>query len=533
MDSFDIKKYLDMARRRIYWIIIPFLIVFLSGFYYILKTPKIYEAKTIILVQSQKVPENYVKSTVTTSVQDRLRTITQQVISRTNLENIIQEYQLFDQKPEKDLVMEEKVGLLKNQIIITIATQNASSEGTFSIAFHGSDPQKATQVANSLASNFISENLKIRESQAFGTSDFLSDELESVRKKLMEKEQLLKDFKAKYMGGLPEELDSNLKILDRLQLNLDQLNSKLKTAEEKSLALQQSTALEGQTDISASGPISPSQSEGGDKLLTLKNELTSLQAKYTDNHPDIIQLKSKIAALEESQSKPINPTIGDAAGGITEQQTLLGQTGISKGVSSQRTVIQNDILRLRSQITETETQIGWYQTKIKDTPTRAQEMLSLNRDYGNLNSLYNTMLNRELESEISLNLEKKQQGEQFKIIDSARVPVKPIKPDVQKLSLMILALGLGIGCGLAYMIEFMDTSLRSPGEIETEFNLPVLVTLPTIFTQTEIIKNKKKQIFAVASICVGFILCVFGVAVAAKGAQVSINYLKEILGKMI
>jgi polysaccharide chain length determinant protein (PEP-CTERM system associated) len=534
MDSFSIKKYLEMAKRRVYWIVIPFLVVSLGGLYYILTTPKVYETKTLILVQAQKVPENYVKSTVTTSVQDRLRTITEQVTSRTNLENIIQEYQLFSQPSEKNLLMEEKVALVKSLIKIKIETgaSERSSDGTFSISFQGSDPNKITEATNSLASNFISENLKIRESQAFGTSDFLSDELESVRKKLKEKEDQLKEYKEKYMGGLPEQLDTNLKIIDRLQTQLDQLNNKLKTAEDKGIALQQAIASDGQISTGSSDRFSPSQSGGEDKLSALKNELLSLQTRYTDSYPDIIQLKNKITALEETQSNSKDSTTGEASGGKTEQRALPAQSSVNKKLSSQLDDNNKEILRLKSAIEETESQINGYQTKVKQTPDRAQEMLSLNRDYNNLNSLYSTMLNRELESEISLNLEKKQQGEQFKIIDPAKVPIKPINPDVQKLSLMVLAMGLGMGCGLAYVIEMMDTTFRGSEEIEKEFTIPVLIVMPMIYTQAEIIRNKRKKVFVAASICIGFILGAVGVVFAAKGVNITVDYLKSILVKI-
>jgi polysaccharide chain length determinant protein (PEP-CTERM system associated) len=528
MDSFDIKKYLDIVRRRIYWIVIPFLVVLLSGFYYILITPKIFEASTLILVQAQKVPENYVRSTVTTSVQDRLRTITQQVTSRTNLESIIQECRLYDQPPESNMLMEEKVALIKKQIGINVANPSGG-ESAFSISFTGKDPVKITQVTNSLASHFISENLKIRESQAFGTSDFLMDELESVKSRLEEKEQQLKAYKEKYMGGLPEQLDANLKILDRLQIQLDQLNNKLKDDEDKLVALQQPITSVGQPGTTVSNYVSPVQSGNEDKLSALKNELALLQARYTDNYPDIVQLKNKIAMLEATQSAQKSLTTEEELPSKKIEQ----QASISNNKSRlQEMNLRSEILSVNSQIKKTESDIDWYQTKVKDTPTRAQEMLSLNRDYNNLNNQYNTLLNKELDSELSLSMEKKQEGEQFKIIDLAKVPFKPIKPNVQKLALLILALGLGAGCGFAYLIEIMDTSFRGSEEIEKELTIPILMTMPIIYTQLEMIKNKRKKIFTVASIAIGFIFSIAGIVVMVKGLDASIGYLKSILEKI-
>jgi polysaccharide chain length determinant protein (PEP-CTERM system associated) len=531
MDILDMKKYLDIAVKHTYWVIIPILVVLLAGFYYILKTPKIYESSTLILVQAQKVPENYVRSTVTISVQDRLRTITQQVTSRTNLEKIIQEQQLYESRSEKDLLMEEKIELLKKQIVITVANQSGN-ESAFSIAFQGENPNKVMLVTNALVSNFISENLKIRESQAFGTSNFLINELESVKKKLIEKEEQLKAYKEKYMGGLPEQLDANLKMLDRLQQQLDQLTTKVTTAEDKLAALQQPIVPTVQVNTVSSGYTIPIKSGDGDQLTVLKNELATMQTKYTDNHPDIIQLKNKIAMLEKSQLEQEDLITGKMPSSVPSQQTLPTQTGVNKKSRAQDLEIKNEIARLKSEIKETEASIDWYQTKVRDTPTRAQEMLSLNRDYNNLNAQYNTLLNKELDSELSLSMEKTQQGEQFKIIDPAKVPIKPIKPNVQKLSFMIIAIALGAGFGLAYLVDSIDTSYNRSEEIENELKIPVLITMPLIYTRKEIIRNKRKKILTVAALSMGFIFSVVAIIITVKGLDVTIGYLRSILEKI-
>jgi polysaccharide chain length determinant protein (PEP-CTERM system associated) len=530
MDSFNFREYLDIAVRRIYWIIIPFLIILLGGFYYILETPKIYQASTLILVQAQKVPENYVRSTVTTSVQDRLRTIEQQVTSRTNLENIIKECKLFDQPPENKMLTEEKVALVKKQIGINVANPSGG-ESAFSISFIGKDPVKITQVTNALASNFISENLKIRESQAFGTSDFLINELETVRIKLEEKEKQLKAYKEKYMGGLPEQLDANLKILDRLQIQLDQLKNNLKTDEDKLAALQQPVAAVGQLVAipSTLNNVPSGQSADENNIFALKKELASLQARYTDSYPDIIQLKNKIAILEKTQSSSVSASSSDST---TQPKASSPQIAGNNRSRQKEIDIRNEISSIKAEITKTEADIDWYQTKVKDTPTRAQEMLSLNRDYNNLNNQYNTLLNKELESELSLSMEKKQQGEQFKIIDPAKVPVKPIKPNIQKLALLILVLGVGVGCCLAYLIEFMDTSYKSLLEIEKDLTIPVLITMPTIYSQAEVLKKKWRKILAIASISIGFVFCTVCIVIAVKGTAFTVNYLKIIFNNV-
>ena len=205
MDNFDLTKYINMAIKRKWWIIVPFLITLLGGLTFLLITPKVYEAQTLILVQAQRVPEEFVRSIVSTTIDDRLRTITQQVTSRTNLEKIIENYGLYSSS-HSDLLMDQKVELLREMITIDVSKDSGrrdSETNAFTISFRDEDPQKVMKVTNALASNFISENLKIREEQALGTSSFLSDELTSVEDQLKGKEEELKTYRERYMGGSP------------------------------------------------------------------------------------------------------------------------------------------------------------------------------------------------------------------------------------------------------------------------------------------------------------------------------------------
>jgi uncharacterized protein involved in exopolysaccharide biosynthesis len=287
MDSFDIKKYLDMAARRKYWIMIPFLIVILAGLSYGLIVPKIYEAETLILVQSQKVPEEYVRSIVHGEVEDRLKTITQQVMSRTNLEKIIKEHKLRSEFKNTD-TLEEVVLSFRKRIRIDVSRGGRERRGqevnAFTIAFQGKEPVKVMQVTNALASNFMSENLKMRESQAIGTSVFLADELESLEKRLMNKEEHLKQYQEKHMGGLPEQLETNLSILERLEEQMNQIHSNLRDAENRKIVIQQQTEEAKKTSHRPS-----SEDEEVESLQSLKNHLASLEAKYTERHPDVIR----------------------------------------------------------------------------------------------------------------------------------------------------------------------------------------------------------------------------------------------------
>ena len=184
----------EIVLRRRWYIILPFIVSMIAGIFYTITLTKIYESQTLILIQAQKVPENYVQAIVETDTSSRINTLSQQILSRTNWEKIIQEYKLFTDEKHKNLFMEEKIELLREQISINII-QDRRGADAFSISYQGTKPETVMNVANSLAAYFINENLKARESQAFGTSDFLQDELNGMRVKLEEVEEALKQYR--------------------------------------------------------------------------------------------------------------------------------------------------------------------------------------------------------------------------------------------------------------------------------------------------------------------------------------------------
>jgi len=521
MEQFDLTRYLDMADRRKYWMIIPFLLVVLGGFSYILWAPSIYEAETLILVQRQKVPENYVQEIVSTDLDSRLMTISQQVMSRTNLEKIIKQYHLFQ---DGDISLFEKVERMRKRINIEVSRGGRRKEaGAFTIAFRDSDPKTAMVVTNALASNFITENLKIREAQALGTSDFLADELAGLKRKLDQKEQELKDYRERYMGGLPEQLDSNLKILERLQGQLDQLQNNLRDAENRRIMLQKEIAEAGRR-VQESEVVVSKSGEGVPRDITvLRNQLAALQAKYTENHPDVIRLKKMIADIEQRQQ--------GGPGGPAE--TIKKGPAEETPLEKQLRELVLEISTLRSEIAKTKAQIARYQTYVENTPKREQELLSLKRDYDNLRNIYNSVLNRKLEAEIAVSMERKQKGEQFTVLDPARMPELPVEPNIPRIFLLTLVLAVGLGIGTGYLVEMLDTSFKDPDELEQALGLPVLLSMPIRYTEAERRAMKRKGLLMGLSIAVGFILCFAGIVVAFKGLDRTAYLARMMLSRLL
>jgi polysaccharide chain length determinant protein (PEP-CTERM system associated) len=520
MDTTEINKYLEMAKRRKYWFIIPFLATILVGLGYVLNVPKVYEAQTLILVQAQSVPRDFVRSIMAEGVEDRLRTIIQEVTSRTNLEKIIRDYRLSE-AVEAPLSLDAMVERLRSRIKIDVGGGRRRGDATnaFTISFRGQDPMQVMQVTNALASNFIFQNLEIRESQVLGTSVFLSDELETVRKRLADKEEELKEYRALNMGGLPEQLGANLATLQRLQSQMEQLNGTLREMENRKTSVQQMLEEYRRGSRVATQAGAGQNQETGD-LAALRRQLGSLEARYTEQHPDVIRLRQMIEKLEMAEPER-------SAAGQSGDSTL---SGTERNLLFQVREIDGEIGNIRSELTKIRGQISHYQARIEETPKRETELMEMNRDYGNLKDLYNSLLGRKLEADISVSMERKQKGEQFRIIDPAKVPTYPVEPDMKKLLLMVLALSFGLGGGLAYFREMMDTSYKAPEELEKELDMKILVSIPYRYTERELRNRKLQEMFKAASVGAGFAVSGVAIVLATKGVEGTMNFLKTLMG---
>ena len=518
METYE--DFFDIVERRKWWIIMPFLLVILTGLTYALVTPRVYEAETLILVQPQKVPEDFVRPIVSGDMEDRLKTLTQQITSRTNLEKIIRKFDLYDNS-HSSVALHRKVELMRRRIKIDIANGSGRREtasNSFKIFFQYKEATKARDVTNALTVSFIEENLRNRESQAIGTSDFIIDELESVKLQLIEKEEELKRYRERYMGGLPEQLETNLSTLQRLQTHLDQLHFNLRGAESRRIVVQTQIGEEERRRAElALSSGSPAQRPRD--LASLRAELTFLESKYSQRHPDVIRLKGQIRKFEAAKAKK-------------EADAVEGETitaGLDQTLPSQLQEIGLEIKTLKVEIPIIRSQIERLQTKVEETPKREQELLTLNRDYENLKGLYESLLQRKLEAKIAVSMERKQKGEQFRVIDPAKVPAEPVKPSMRKLMLLTLLLGICLGLGLAFLVEAGDKSYKTPNELENDVKLPILMTMPIHYTEKQARIIKLKKALTVTSVGAGFIACAVGIVLTVKGVDWTLTFAKQII----
>ncbi len=522
-NPFKPEEILRIILKRRWFIIVPFCLALIAGIYLSITLPKKYEASTLIMIQAQRVPDSYVQSVVSSDIAFRLNTITQQVMSRTNIERLIEEYDLFTGPKYEDMFPEDKVAIVRNNIGVKTDTSGKRNElSTFSISYKGETPEKVRDIANALATYFIDQNLKVREAQAVGTSDFLDSELTTMRQRLEQSEQAYREYRQKFMGELPEQLDANLNILGRLneetlenQKAVRELVSAI-TELEHQIAESKETA---RAAMMASGGMEDGESAD---IEQLRMQLESLRTKYTENHPSVVRLKNMIEKLSQSASPDTSEGSDTATpSGITSPQL----TSQEKHLADLKSQVRN----LEENIEELKKKTTLYQARVENTPKREEELLGIERDYDNLKAIYDSLLNRRLEAEISVNMEKKQKGEQFQIIDPARAPEKPIEPDMKRLFLLTVAIGLGIGGGLVYLLEFMKRSFKSIHEVESYLELPVLATVPSLLYPKDRAMKRLNDIFSIASLAISlFLLTIFSI-ITLKGADAMLAVIKRVL----
>jgi len=476
---YSLRDYIEIGKRRKWWIIIPFIACIAASFGVYEKLPKIYKATTLILVQPQEVPEDYIKPTVKSLVSDRLSTLSQQILSRTRLEKVMREFSLYPDKIAK-ITTEEIIELMRKAIKIEIQrTRGRDVQNTFTISYEGRDPRKVMLVTNRMASLFIEENLRARGEQAAGTSDFIERELSIIEVALSEKEKHIRAFKERYMGELPEQLDANLRILERLQDQIKNNSDARKGAEERRIMLQREISeLSKQQGTGVVEREIVPEDPRLTQLIQLKARLTELQSMYTQKHPDVIDTKAQIARLEIdiTQRGVVNERKNSGVSLPVVNPALVSLKGeLNEG--------ELEISRLKLEGESLKEQIAMYQRRVENTPKREQELATLTRDYDLLKTNYQSLLDKRIQAKMAENLERRQMGEQFKVLDPARMPEKPFKPDPKKVILIGTLLGLLLGGGLGYIKETTDRSFHKAEEIEGFLGFPVIATIPKIETR--------------------------------------------------
>ena len=527
----DIGYYVNLVLRRRWFVIIPLFLALIAGIYLAVALPKKFQAETLILIEPQRVPDNYVQAIVSSDLESRIATIKEMILSRTNLLKIIDNFNIFTGPKYADMFLDEKIEAMRKYTTVDIVSDRRNrTANAFKITFEAEDPRKVMQVVNAMATLVIDQNLKVRESQAIGTVEFLENELVKMRGRLEQVEAKLKDFRETHMGELPEQLASNLMVLERLQQQLSDKQTSLRDEKNRLISLENQLQLvrEQASMTVATAPV-PNNSEPT-TLEGLKQQLADYRIRYTPQHPDVIRLQRKIEELEK-ESPSLSATSGDGgssrpAGGVGLRAT---GRGVEADLIAQRNSAAREIVAIRQELTALQDQVAVYQRRVEDTPKLEQELLSLKRDYDNTQKTYDSLLARKQEAEVAANMERQQKGEQFRILDPARLPDKPQSPDMRKLFLMCVMAGLGLGGGLIFLLEFLDKSVKKLESVPKKLGIPLLVAVPKIDHPKDVRKRRLNDGFSIAAAVICTALLALFAAVSVLGMPGPTEIIKRLI----
>jgi polysaccharide chain length determinant protein (PEP-CTERM system associated) len=471
MTNLTLSDLAKSAWRRPVWLLLPIALGLAAAWGAIQVLTPVYRASTLVMVEKQKVPADYVKPTVTMGMEERLSTIEQQITNRSNLEQIVQEMNLYPELRAQEPI-EEVVEVARRNL--TVAKKGDS---VFTIYFKNPDPVKAANTANRIAELFIQENLKLRENQAQGTSSFLEAELEQTKQKLEQQEAKIAAFKSLYMGQLPEQRDTNLQAVgqlqDKLEINMDALDK----AETRKIILQREIAElsrpvpvpQVQMPAAPSGPRAPS------RLEQLQAQLAELRSRYTDQHPDVIRLQAEIEQVRKMESAQ-QIEVSEAPS-MPPPQTYTPRA--DPRLLAQVEAVDMEIRSLHAERARILADIGNTQIRLENVPRVEQQLLSLTRDYDNIQKSYESLLAKRIDAKLAENLEKSRQSEQFNILEKAIPPADPYSPN----RLLLLAIGLAGGTLLGMVSAFLrdqtDSTFAEGDALQNAFpGVQVLATIP-------------------------------------------------------
>jgi polysaccharide chain length determinant protein (PEP-CTERM system associated) len=482
------EDYAGIFKRRL-WLILTSAVLFLGvGVAVTYVLPPQYVSQTLVLIEQQKVPEDYVKPVVSEDLGQRLASMKEQILSRSRVEPIIERFNLF---AGSNRTMDDRVDLTRKAIAVTpIRSEQSRGAGGmpgFFISFKAQDARTAQQVCGEITSLFVSENLSAREQSAEGTTDFLRQQLADSKRGLDEQDAKLATFQRKYIGKLPEQASSNANTLQALTTQLDAATQSLNRTQQEATFLQAMIAQQTH-DLQGVEPVTGvSVDERRKELKALNAQKRGLEALYTPDHPDVVAISRKISELQEQIAKvPVEPVPGTPlvkGPDAPQLQQLKAQLG----------AVQQSMAAAKVAQARIEHQVRTYESRIESSPMVEEEYKQVTRDHETALQFYNTLLTKMNESSMATALEHRQQGEQFRVMDAPNLPDGPTFPNRFQFGAGGLAAGLLLGLLFAALLEYRDTSLRNERDIWVFTNLPTLAVISHIAGLPKPVKTPNRE----------------------------------------
>jgi succinoglycan biosynthesis transport protein ExoP len=496
------EEYWDIVKRR-RWLILATVFVCWAvvwGCGWLI--PPTYESEAEIIVEQQQVPKDYVTPNVSTTAEEQLQTMTQQILSRPRLQSIIDQYRLYSHQ-NRILAMfksGDPVEQMRKDIKIDLVETQAPSPSqkqltAFKITYGARTPEIANEIVGKLASFFINQNMITQQERSQGTTSFLSTQLADAKAILDKQEAQVQAFKARHLGELPDQLQSNVEILSGLQAQLQNAQGELDRSEQQKLYLESIVQQyqSAQSALNAGGDSAVSPPALDKELKDLRMQLEQKRAEYTDNYPDVIALKDQITKTE-ALKKQIDAEIaknqksqksGDGMTPMTATELQNGQPTPMMQIESQLKSNQLQIQSEKKAQQALQARIAQYQTRLNMTPVTEQELAEVSRGYNEAKANYDSLLAKENESQLATNLEQNQQGEKFSLVDPASLPPLPSSPNHILISLGGLVFGVALALGLTILMEVTGARIRQEKDLEGLVPVRVLVGIPHISTPQE------------------------------------------------
>jgi succinoglycan biosynthesis transport protein ExoP len=514
----ELETALEIWSRRKWVALIVFAAIFAAAASLTASLPDLYRATSTVLVETQQISETLVQSTVAAELETRIQTIRQEVMSRTRLWNLITQFDLYQSLRRKGVPFDAIVEQMRRDIDLELkGEQQASGRSptiAFEIGYAGRDPQVVAGVANALASFFVSENAKIREGQAVRTAEFLKAQLADAKSDMDAHERRAREYNVSHIGELPQQVAANLASLERLNTQL-RLNG-----DNQVRAMDRRDRLERQlVDAEMAAPASPA---GGpvprtrtEQLAILRRQLAELRGKFTDQYPDVVRLRTELAALERQLSQPDSPAATATSPATTAGRPVDPKTPIFQSIAD----ADRELKTLKAEELALHRSLDSYEQRVENGPKRQEEFQALSRDYNTTKERYETLLKRYEEAQLAASLELGQKVGQFRILDAAVPPRDPAAPNRPRLFAIGLLLAFGLAIGAVLLSERLDTAFHNIEDLRAFVTAPTLFSIPLIATAAERRRRWRRLGLTTVSVVVGLIIIVAGSRALARGNE--------------
>jgi polysaccharide chain length determinant protein (PEP-CTERM system associated) len=531
-------EILRVAARRKWYLVVPVMAGAFAALLVSRFLPNQYESDTLIQIVPQRIPDSYVRSTVTTEVDDRLKSIEQQIMSRTRLEQTILELNLYPEE-RRSSPMEDVVVTMRTRIGVDLVTgpprRGERPIEAFRVRFKYHDAQIAMRVTERLASWFIDENARLRGTLADATNEFLESQLLDAKRRLVDQERKVKEFRERHAGSLPDQLMSNFQAIQSTQIQLQAVVESSARDRDRKLMLERlyNEAVAEQHLLDSQPPPAPvgqapapgsvtAQGSPRQQLEAARSQLAIAESRLTPEHPDIRRLKRIIADLEakvEAETKvpageqPVR-TVSNNPFDVQRRDRITNLKAEMESLTSQIAFKEREEKRMRALVAS-------YQARIEAVPGVETEWAALSRDYETLQQSYKNLLQKSEESKVAANLERQQIGEQVRVLDPPRVPGRPVSPQRLVVNAAGAVIGLVIGLGIVGLLEFTNSTYRTEADVVNALGLPVLAIVPAVHTSAELRAFTRRRWKLTAGVAI--------VLVAAAGLAVFLQLWRYVL----